>query len=127
MIKPYLYLRRSKLRGNGVFTREDIPAKTVIEIAPVVVLSVKEGQKVLATKLQNYAFKWGKSARKLAIALGWTSVYNHKPHSNAAYTADFKKNRLIIKTVREIKKGQEIFVNYHCDPEDSSPVWFNVK
>lgn len=127
MIKPYLYIRNSKLRGRGIFTRQNIPANTTVEVAPVIELPVKDVKKTLRTKLHQYVFCWGISGRKLAVALGYASIYNHLPHSNCEYTADFNKNTLSIKTKRAVKKGEQLFVNYHCDSNDESPVWFEVR
>ena len=127
MIKSYLHIKESASRGRGVFTKQDIPARTIIEIAPVVVLPVKEVDDVLKTKLHNYVFKWGESARKVGVCLGWGSVYNHSYKSNCQYHPNFKTNTLTIKTVRAIKKGEELFVNYNCVWNDETPVWFAVK
>jgi SET domain-containing protein len=127
MIKPYLHIRSSKLRGRGVFTRKSIPNGTIIEIAPVIDLSVKDAQLALDTKLANYVFRWGKSARRASVALGWASIYNHQAPSNCEYRPNFKRNILTIRTVRPIKKGEQLFVNYNCDWNDKTPVWFEVK
>lgn len=127
MIKSYLHIKSSGKRGRGIFTKQSIPAGTIIEIAPVVVLPVKEVKDILKTKMSNYVFRWGESARKLGVALGYASIYNHSYNSNCQYFADFKKNILTIKTVRPIKKGDELMVNYNSDFDDKTPVWFDVK
>lgn len=127
MIKPYLHIKCSPKRGRGVFTREAIPANTIIEISPVVGLSVADGKKTLDTELSNYVFCWGESGRKKAVALGYASIYNHSYNSNCEYSANFKKDTLTIRTVRAIKSGSELFVNYNCAHDDEKPVWFDVK
>ncbi len=127
MIKPYLHIKCSSKRGRGVFTKEPIPAGTIIEVAPVVVLPVKEVDNILETKMANYVFKWGESERKIGVVLGWGSIYNHSYKSNCEYSPNFKKDTLTIKTVRAIKKNEELFVNYNCDWDNEKPVWFNVK
>lgn len=38
---------------------------------------------------------------------------------------DFETNTIRIKTVREIKKGEEIFINYNGTWNDGTPVWFD--
>ncbi len=127
MIKPYIYIKSSPKRGRGVFTKQDIPRGTIIEVAPVIALPVKEVKKLLSTKISNYAFSWGESERKIAVALGYASLYNHKGISNCQYTANFKKDTLTIKAVRNIKKSEELFVNYNRIWNDDTPVWFEVK
>lgn len=127
MIKPYLYIKKSSSRGRGVFTREPIARGIVVETSPVIVIPVKEVESILKTKMSNYVFQWGDSGRKIGIALGWGSLYNHSYRSNCQYTTNTKDNTLVIKTVRPIKKGEELFVNYNCVWNDGAPVWFDVK
>ncbi len=127
MIKPYLHVKTSGSRGRGVFTKEAIRPGTIIEISPVVVLPIKEVGNILKTKMANYVFQWGNSGRKIGVALGWGSLYNHSYSSNCQYNTNINKSTLIIRTVRSIKKGEELFVNYNCAWNDETPVWFDVK
>lgn len=41
MLKPYLFVDTIPGKGRGVFTRERIPANTVIELSPVIVMEKK--------------------------------------------------------------------------------------
>jgi hypothetical protein len=127
MIKPYLHIKKSPKRGRGVFTKEPIKKGIIVEISPMIVFPVKEVENILKTKMSNYVFQWGSSGKKMAIALGWGSLYNHSYKSNCQYTTDHTNNRLVIKTVRPIKKDEELFVNYNCVWNDSTPIWFDVK
>jgi hypothetical protein len=54
------------------------------------------------------------------------SIYNHDYQSNAEYEMDFEANCIRIRTVREIKKGEEIFINYNGTWNDQTPVWFDL-
>ncbi|UYQ91508.1 SET domain-containing protein [Chitinophaga horti] len=127
MIKPYLYIDKSPGMGRGVFTKESIPAGTRIETSPVLVLSYDDTETVDKTKLHNYIFLWGKRETKSCIALGFCSVYNHAYQPNCEYEMDFSEETMSIITLRTIKKGEELFINYNGDVEDTSPVWFDVK
>lgn len=127
MIKPYLYIKSSPKRGKGIFTKEFIPKRTIIEIAEVIVIPIKETKHILKTGMSSYVFKWGNSCRKIGVALGYASLYNHSYNSNAQYYPDFKNNTLTIKTVRDIKRNEELFVNYNFVFNDKTPVWFDVK
>jgi SET domain-containing protein len=40
---------------------------------------------------------------------------------------DFDAGTMTIKTVKPIKKGEELFINYNGNADDDSPVWFDVK
>lgn len=127
MIKPYLRVTKSDRKGKGVFTNESIPARTVIEISPVIVLSNADTAVVDCTKLHNYIFLWGSRLTRTCIALGYCSIYNHSFEPNCEYEMDFGEDTMTIKTLRDIKKGEELFINYNGDNNDQTPVWFNVK
>lgn len=127
MIKPYLYVNKTKEKGRGVFTKEAIPAGTQIEVSPVLVLSGADTSIVDKTKLHNYIFLWGVRETRSCIALGFCSIYNHAYEPNCEYEMDFDAETMAIKTRRDIKKGEELSINYNGDIEDKSPVWFDVK
>ncbi|HEX3081449.1 MAG TPA: SET domain-containing protein [Puia sp.] len=125
MINPSLYLDNSFNKGRGVFSSDDLAAGTVIEIAPVIVMSPEERVILDQTLLHDYIFLWGTDETQCCVALGYVSIYNHDYQSNAEYEMDFERNTIRIKTVRDIKKGEEIFINYNGTWNDETPVWFD--
>lgn len=127
MISPYLVVAPSDNRGRGIFTSKNIPANTIIEISPVLILSSKERKAIEETKLFDYIFEWGKSKKQGCLALGYVSLYNHAYSSNCDYEMDFEHRLVTIKTVKKIKKGEELFINYNADPTDETKVWFDAK
>lgn len=122
---PFLYVRESQLGGRGVFTLEDIPEDSLIEICPVIVLSEYDLKLVHQTDLHDYYFLWGEDQSQCAIALGYGSLYNHSYHPNARYLLDYDKHTIDIYTIKDIEAGEEIMVNYNGEPDDPSPVWFH--
>ena len=127
MILPHLVIAPSGSRGRGVFATRNIPANTVVEISPVLVLSKKERSLIEQTKLTNYIFEWGDRRVMACLGLGYVSLYNHEYTSNCEYDMDFVHNLITIRTVRKIKKGEELCVNYNADPNDKTKVWFHAK
>jgi len=127
MISPYLTIAPSEKRGRGVFATRNIPANTVIEISPVIVLSSKDRAAIEETKLFSYIFEWGASKKMGCLALGYISLYNHDYASNCDYEMDFEHRLMTIRTVQKIKKGEELCVNYNADPNSKTEVWFNAK
>ena len=127
MLKPYLFIDKSNDRGRGVFTRERIPAGTVIEISPVIVMSMEDRQHLDKTLLHDYIFEWGKLKDRCCMALGLIPVYNHNYKSNCEYFMDFEEENIFVKTVRIIEKGEELTINYNGDWNDGKKVWFNVR
>lgn len=126
MILPILSVAPSPERGRGVFTTEDIATGTIVEISPVLVLDPEERAKVEQTILFDYIFEWGDDLKGACVALGYLSVYNHSYTANCIYEMDFEHELMQIRTVKPIKAGEELFINYNADPDDTKPIWFEA-
>ena len=126
MISPFLIIESSPKRGRGVFTTKNISKGTVIEISPVIVLTEKERKTIEKTLLFHYVFEWGNDKKKACVALGYVSMYNHSYDANCEYEMEFGKKLMTIKTVKTIKKGEELFINYNAKPDDTTKVWFDT-
>lgn len=121
-----LFIAEVEGKGKAVFTNENIEANTIIEIAPVLVMSSDERTLLDQTLLHDYIFVWGAKQDQCALALGWISIYNHSYRSNSEYFMDFEENSMFIKTVIKIKAGEEITINYNGPTDDPKRVWFEV-
>jgi SET domain-containing protein len=111
---------------RGVFASSNIKKGEIIEESPVIVIPKKD-QKVLdKTYIFNYYFDWGNSDQP-AIALGFGSLFNHSYDPNAEYKENVKKRIMIFRSIKDIKKGEEILTNYNGESTDKSPIWFKVK
>ena len=127
MLKPYLFVDTTTGKGRGVFTHERIPANTVIEIAPVIVMPKTDREHLDKTLLHDYIFEWGKEKDKCCMALGLIPMYNHSYKSNCEYFMDCDDNTIMVKTVRVIENGEELTINYNGDWDDGKKVWFDTK
>ena len=126
MLQPFLHILPSDLRGKGVFTSSTISEGTILEIAPVIIMGSDDRILLDQTLLHDYIFEWGHEKSQCCVALGYVSIYNHSYTSNCEYEMDYENNMIRIIAVREISKGEEIFLNYNGDWNDESPVWFDV-
>jgi uncharacterized protein len=126
MLKPYLVIRQTEAMGKGVFTTARIPADTIVEFAPVIVMDKQDRIYLDKTLLHNYIFEWGKNNDQCCLALGYVSKYNHSYTSNCEYIMDFEKQLMFIQTVRAIKKGEELTINYNGDWNDAKKLWFDA-
>jgi len=126
MLQPYLVILPSKERGRGVFTMEDISAGEIIEISPVIVMQSADRQHIDKTVLHDYIFEWPGTEKKCCMALGYVPIYNHAYQANCEYEMDNENDLITIKTVRDIQKGEELFLNYNGEWNDSRPVWFQA-
>lgn len=127
MILPFLFIAPTEKMGRGVFTAEDIPAGTIVEVAPVLVMSREERKLLDQTLLHDYIFEWDTDKGQCCMALGYVPVYNHSYRSNCEYEMDREQERISIRSVHFIKAGEELFINYNGEWNDSKPLWFDAK
>lgn len=125
MILPCLVIGPSGDMGRGVYTMESLEKDTLIEVAPVIVMSAGDRKLLDQTLLHDYIFEWGPQNTECCMALGYVPIYNHSYHSNCEYEMSFEERTISIKTVRFIKAGEELFINYNGEWNDRKPVWFH--
>jgi SET domain-containing protein len=119
-----LYVKDTQKYGRGIYAERDIKKGEKFEVSPIIMISTEEWEKYLEkTILYNYLFYWGEN---LALALGYGSLFNHSYHPNARFLNNKANLSIDFYALRDIKKDEEITVNYHGDPEDDSPLWFDV-
>ena len=126
MLKSYLFIAHTEKMGRGVFTKIEIPANTIIEVAPVIVMNNDDRKLIDQTLLHDYIFEWGEKEDRCCMALGLVPIYNHSYSSNCEYYMDFDSNTILIKTVKPIAKGEELTINYNGDCNDASKIWFEA-
>jgi SET domain-containing protein len=127
MIHPALYFADTAYKGRGMFARDPIPANTVIEIAPVIIMSNEERKLLDQTKLHDYIFEWTPPGQSMCcMAQGYISLYNHSYSSNAEYFMDYEDATMQLITVRDIEEGEEVTINYNGDWNNTEIVWFDT-
>ena len=127
MILPFLFIAPAEKMGRGGFTSSSIEAGTVVEMSPVIVMTGEDRKLLDKTLLHDYIFEWGGKKEQCCMALGYVPMYNHSYTSNCEYEMDFDNELISIKTVRLIKAGEELFINYNGDWNDSKPLWFEAR
>lgn len=127
MLLSFLFIAQTDGSGRGVFTSQNIEEDTTVEESPVIVMSREERKLLDQTLLHDYIFEWGKNKDQCCMAMGYIPLYNHAYKANCEYEMDFENQVIRIRTVRFIKSGEELFINYNGDWNDSKPVWFDAK
>jgi len=122
-----LYISETENMGRGVFTSKPIEKDTTIEISPVIVMNSDARKLLDQTLLHDYIFEWGQNRDECCMALGYVAVYNHSYKSNCEYEMDYNKQVISIKTVRNIKTGEELFINYNGNWNDGKKLWFDAR
>lgn len=110
-----------------MFTHNEIPAETIVETAPVIVMSAEERLLLDKTLLHDYIFEWGEHKNRCAMALGWIPMYNHDYQSNCEYFMDYETDTMFVKTVRPIAPNEELTINYNGAWNNATPVWFETR
>ncbi len=126
MILPILFIAPTDSKGRGVFTAEAVLYGTIVEIAPVIVMTNKDRELLDQTLLHDYIFEWGGEQQQCCMALGYVSVYNHSYNANCEYEMDYANELMQIKAVKDIKAGEELCINYNGDWNDSKKLWFDA-
>ena len=119
-----IFISNSPLSGQGVFAIVDIKAGEIIEVAPVILLPEEEISDLAKTKLLDYFFAWGEKLEQAAITLGYGSLYNQSYEPNAKVVENLDKQTITYSAIKDVKKGEEILINYNGDPEDKRKLWF---
>ncbi len=102
----------------------------MLEEAPVLVLSDKEYEKVKDTRIFDYLFEWDAdcdSCPQWALAMGTCEFINHSYEPNCYYELDYEHQTIRFRTLKYIRAGEELTVNYNGSSNDRSPVWFEVE
>tara|TARA_E500000331_G_C17189464_1_gene684173 strand:- start:177 stop:680 length:504 start_codon:yes stop_codon:yes gene_type:complete len=126
-IHPSLEIKKSETHGVGVFATADIPPKTMIESAPVVIchsslmealFSINDTRHVL----QDYPFGWKDGC--LAFAHGYGALYNHSVEKcKVVWRPNYELETMEFTTMKEISAGEEIFIKYLPASHQDS-LWF---
>ena len=116
-------MKNTEKYGRGIFAIRNIKNGELIEEAPVIIIPKIEWKLMRECVLSNYIFRWGEDK---ALALGYGSLYNHSYTPNARYITNIENQSIDFYARKDIHEGEEIMVNYNGDPEDQSPLWFEV-
>ncbi len=125
-ILPFLYLKHHDLRGRGVYTAQEIPAGSIIETCPVIVIPAPDLVAIHKTILHDYYFLWGTTG-EAALALGYGSLYNHSPYPNAEYEMLLDEQEIRFFAQRDIQAGEEINISYTEGGLQRTTLWFEVR
>jgi hypothetical protein len=106
-------VRKTRKYGRGVFATRDFKRDQIVEISPVII--IENPDFVPRTILNTYTFEWNRGAS--AIALGVGSLFNHSKRSNVTYNPVFQNKTLIFVARRDIRKGEQLFIDYGYDPK----------
>jgi SET domain-containing protein len=126
-LHPDIIVAKTKNKGRGILANKNIAANTVLEIAPVIVMPKVDRRLLDQTLLHDYIFEWGDNKKQCCMALGYVALYNHAYQSNCEYEMNFNKQLITITTVKDVKAGEELCINYNGDWNSNKKLWFDAK
>lgn len=106
-------INRAGSKGRGVFAKSFIKKGEILEVSPYIEIQGSDYRQIEESILMYYWYEV--QSRIRAIGLGYTSLYNHSKENNADFTVLQKSKHIKIKAVKDIKKGEEIHLNYGYD------------
>ncbi|KAL9052061.1 MAG: hypothetical protein Q9162_005632 [Coniocarpon cinnabarinum] len=130
---PNLILVGNTAKGRGVFARGPIPARTIIERCPVLVLDPQENtDHVSQTNIYDYTYNWllgTCQTQTQALPLGLGSLFNHSNHPrrcNVGWTRNIDPETRLVQgmgvqqghdsityvTLRAVEIGEELCISY---------------
>ncbi|USP76775.1 hypothetical protein yc1106_04049 [Curvularia clavata] len=117
---PHLVIKADTPKGRGVFATKDIPAYTVIDVCPVLVLEIEENKKhIEKTSLYHYTYNWpqtdayGNNQVAQAVVFGLGSMFNHSTQEqNVGWIRDLGRKIIVYRALRDIPAGQELCISY---------------
>jgi uncharacterized protein len=117
-------IRTSPGRGRGIFAREPIAPGTLIETAPVIVLSSPDCPTLDQTIIYDYYFHWDgdpDGEGRGALALGLVTLCNHSSRPRARVERNHARLTLDLVAIRQIEPGEEVTIDYGC------ALWFEAR
>ncbi|MEB1806690.1 MAG: SET domain-containing protein [Bacillaceae bacterium] len=109
--------------NRGVFATQDIKKGELFHEAPVVPVPNEQHEFLEQTILGDYVYEYG--INHTAIVLGYGMLFNHSYEPNATYEINFDNHTFDYYAYKDIKKGEEVFINYNGEVDNDDPLWFN--
>ena len=107
-------------KGRGVFALEDIAKGTMIEAAPVIIVSA-ENVPDDGGAPDGYLLDWNpeEKGEEHCMPLGYIMLYNHSRKPTLYLENDEEDMTVSSFAIRDIKAGEELTWDYSCE------IWFD--
>ena len=112
---------RTNEKGRGLYARSSFRKGELVTRDHALVFPNDDG----GSAIHRYTFEWNEPFVS-ALALGPGSLMNHSVTPNVFVRADFARRRLAFWTLRPVKRGEELLINYNGEPDDATPITFET-
>jgi SET domain-containing protein len=116
------------VKGRGIVALRDIPAGTVIERCPVLIIPEKDRAHTDSSIVFTYVYMWEHGTTeddlyngqgRAAIALGMSSLLNHSYDPSAVFIRRIDELELELRSRKPIAAGEEVTIDYQMK------LWFD--
>jgi hypothetical protein len=103
--------------GRAIIAERDVKAGEVVTNCELLVLSPEDTIKVNQTDLKWYTFVFNAETKQDCLVMGDGEIFNHDDNANVEYSLVNWDNRKLMqfKAVKDIKRGEQLFINYSAD------------
>ena len=115
MVLPFKIGLSPKLKIRGIIATEDIKKNRIIERCPIILVEMVHEDFLEKTNFKHYYFTYSKKYH--AVVLGYLSLVNHSFEPNCILVYDFKNKAISLKSIKNIKKGEELTYQYMSKEE----------
>jgi len=98
----------------------DIKEGELIESCPVILIPIQQLEDHDKTILTNYNYDW--DDKNDAFVLGYCVLTNHSFSANTQFKCNLGKKCMEFYAIKDIKKDEEIFINYNGKANDVTPL-----
>lgn len=128
-VSDKIYISESQIpnAGRGVFAKVAIKKNEVIERCPFIEIPESDSSTLSESILVTYFYFFGSKKERIVVVLGYGSLYNHSYTPNTKYKEQYKQKTVDFIALRDIKKNEEIVVNYvQGSKKYKNSLWFDV-
>ncbi len=104
-------IKKDRKKGRGVYTNRRLRKGEIVEECELLLIPLSK----VPAEIEGHVFEY--TPKTAAIALGNGSLYNHSDHPNCVFFFNYRRQKLLFKTLRAIKKDEELTVEYGYDEE----------
>lgn len=120
-------IRKSPLHGYGVFAKDDITKGELLEECYYLEIGWSEEMEVYRFDFKDNQLGQtpaGESPEKMVISLGFGSMYNASlpGEENGSISHDLDNEIFVFKSVKDIKKDEEILLYYDLEYETKDKI-----
>ena len=113
-----LVLKKYPGMGRGVYSTIPIRRGAIVEVAPVIPLTIADWKSIKSTSLQTYVYDWEGNGTSSAIALGYGGLYNHSDDPNMSFCLNVRRQWITFRATRDIPALEQLTIDYMWTKKD---------